>query len=234
MLIADEAIVPTHSARPGVYTISSLSTVINALFESGGPSKTGSMRTIQIKRQGKTVVTFDLYDFLLQGDKTRDLRLMPEDVIFIPPVGALVGIAGNVRTPAIFELTEETRLLDLIRMSGGLTVTQEGPKTEMFHIDLAKAAAGDLQHNVILRMNDYLLVRAVPNGICTGPFRLPAKSDTPEPTPSSWERRFRLLLNGPAVLPRGHTCAAPYLPARESGSSSSGRYWKWRNGLSGN
>jgi protein involved in polysaccharide export with SLBB domain len=79
------------------------------------------MRNIQIKRSGKTIVTFDLYDLLLQGDKTRDIRLMPEDVIFIPPVGPLAGIAGNVRTPAIYELKNETRLIDLIQMAGGLT-----------------------------------------------------------------------------------------------------------------
>ncbi|SNB47973.1 SLBB domain-containing protein [Geobacter sp. DSM 9736] len=107
--------------RPGAYTVSSLSTIINGLLEGGGPSRTGSMRNIQVKRNGQTVVTFDLYDFLLNGDKTRDIRLMPEDVIFIPPIGPLVGIAGNVKTPAIYELKGETRLLDLIRMAGGLT-----------------------------------------------------------------------------------------------------------------
>ena len=110
-----------NAKRPGVYTVSSLSTVINALFAGGGPSKTGSMRNIQVKRNGRTVVTFDLYDFLLQGDKTHDIRLMPEDVIFIPPVGAIAGIAGNVKTPAIYELKGETRLRDLIKMAGGIT-----------------------------------------------------------------------------------------------------------------
>jgi len=110
-----------NASSPGTYTVSSLSTLVNALFESGGPSKTGTMRDIQIKRQGQTVVHFDLYDFLLQGDKTKDIRLMPEDVIFIPPVGPLAGIAGNVRRPAIYELSGDTRLLDLITMAGGLT-----------------------------------------------------------------------------------------------------------------
>ncbi len=110
-----------NAERPGAYTISSLSTVINALFEGGGPSKTGSMRNILVKRNGKTIATFDLYDLLLTGDKTKDIRLMPEDVIFIPPVGPLAGIAGNVRTPAIYELKGETRLHDLVQMAGGLT-----------------------------------------------------------------------------------------------------------------
>ncbi|MDI6889354.1 MAG: SLBB domain-containing protein [Thermodesulfovibrionales bacterium] len=110
-----------NAERPGAYTVSSLSTLVNALFEAGGPSKTGTMREIQVKRNGKTIVHFDIYDFLLKGDKTKDIRLMPEDVIFIPHVGALVGIAGNVRNPAIYELKGELRLFDLIQMAGGLT-----------------------------------------------------------------------------------------------------------------
>lgn len=110
-----------NAKRPGAYTVSSLSTLINALFEAGGPSKTGTMRDIQVKRNGKTIVNFDMYDFLLKGDKTKDVRLIPEDVIFIPPVGPLVGIAGNIKNPAIYELKGETKLIDLIYMAGGLT-----------------------------------------------------------------------------------------------------------------
>jgi protein involved in polysaccharide export with SLBB domain len=96
-----------HAKAPGAYSVSSLSTLINALFEAGGPSKTGSMRDIQVKRNGKTIVHFDMYEFLLKGDKTKDIRLMPEDVIFIPPVGPLVAIAGSVKVPAIYELKDE-------------------------------------------------------------------------------------------------------------------------------
>ncbi|MDZ4383903.1 MAG: SLBB domain-containing protein, partial [Nitrospirota bacterium] len=104
--------------RPGSYTISSFSTIITALFAAGGPGKVGSMRNVQLKRNGQTVASLDLYDFLLKGDKT-DVRLLSEDVIFIPPVGPLVGIAGNVKVPAIYELKGETRLSDLISMAGG-------------------------------------------------------------------------------------------------------------------
>ena len=253
-----------NAARPGAYTVSSLSTLVNSLFEAGGPSKTGTMRNIDVKRNGKNVVQFDMYDFLLKGNKTKDVRLMPEDVIFIPPVGPLAGIAGNVRNPAIYELKGETRLLDLIGMAGGLTgmafrgrvqvqriennefrtifegdlidiektaeknfalkdgdlvkvfavvdhkntititgavanpgdfgvasgvtkvsdvialsggllyyassqmeitrvkVTQTGPRTERFVVDVFKAMEGDPAHNVLLEMNDYLFVRMVP------------------------------------------------------------------------
>jgi len=106
---------------PGVYNVSSLSTLVNALFAAGGPGKIGTMRDIQVKRSGKTIINFDMYDLLLKGDKTKDVRLMPEDVVFIPAIGSLIGIAGNVKNPAIYELRGETRLLDLIEMAGGLT-----------------------------------------------------------------------------------------------------------------
>jgi protein involved in polysaccharide export with SLBB domain len=109
-----------NAERPGAYTVSSLSTLVSALFEAGGPSKTGTMRDIQVKRNGRTIVHFDIYNFLLKGDKTKDIRLMPEDVIFIPPVGPLVGIAGKVKSPAIYELKGETKISDLISMADGL------------------------------------------------------------------------------------------------------------------
>jgi protein involved in polysaccharide export with SLBB domain len=108
------------AARPGAYTISALSTLINALFAAGGPSKVGTMRDIQLKRRGQTVVSLDLYDFLLRGDKSRDARLMPEDVIFIPAIGPLAGISGHVKTPAIYEMKDEKTAADLIDMAGGL------------------------------------------------------------------------------------------------------------------
>ncbi|MFQ5737353.1 MAG: SLBB domain-containing protein, partial [Thermodesulfobacteriota bacterium] len=106
--------------RPGSYTVSSLSTLVNALFLAGGPSKVGTMRDIQVKRNGKVVTRFDFYDFLLNGDKTKDVRLMPEDVIFIPPAGPLAAIYGNVRVPAIYELKGEVTVSGLIDMAGGL------------------------------------------------------------------------------------------------------------------
>ena len=116
-----------NAERPGSYTLSSFSSVINALFEAGGPGKTGTMRDIQVKRNGKAIVHFDLYDFLLKGDKTKDIRLLPEDVVFIPPVGVLVAITGSVNNPAIYELKDDTTIPQLIEMAGGLdTVAYTG------------------------------------------------------------------------------------------------------------
>lgn len=105
---------------PGSYTVSGLSTITNALFVSGGVKKIGSLRNIELKRAGKIVTTLDLYDLLLKGDTRADVRLMPGDVIFIPSVGATVGLAGQVRRPAIYELKDETTAADLLVLGGGL------------------------------------------------------------------------------------------------------------------
>src|SRR3989337_807377 len=106
--------------KPGSYTVSSLSTLVNALFAAGGPGKNGTMRDIQVKRNGVTVTHFDFYDFLLKGDKTKDIRLLPEDVIFIPPVGPLTAVIGYVNTPAISALKEEATVREVVDLAGGL------------------------------------------------------------------------------------------------------------------
>jgi len=105
---------------PGSYTVSGLSTITNALFFSGGVKKIGSLRNIELKRNGVTVQRLDLYDLLLKGDTRADVRLLPGDVIFIPPVGATVGVSGEVRRPAIYELKSETTAKELVALGGGL------------------------------------------------------------------------------------------------------------------
>jgi len=112
-----------NARRPGSYTVSSLSTLISALFATGGPDKNGSMRNIKLRRNGETVVSMDLYDFLLKGDKSKDVRLLPGDVIYIPPVGALVAVVGTVKKPAIYELKDGERVFDLVKLAGGFTNT---------------------------------------------------------------------------------------------------------------
>jgi protein involved in polysaccharide export with SLBB domain len=105
---------------PGAYTISSLSTMINALFASGGPTKNGSLRRILLTRQGRTVQTLDLYDLLLRGDKSQDQPLQPGDTIFVPVIGPVAGIAGNVKRPAIYEIKPGTPLRFLLEAAGGV------------------------------------------------------------------------------------------------------------------
>src|SRR5437762_3012882 len=121
--------------RPGSYTVSSLSTLVNTLFASGGPSKRGSMRRIQLKRNGKVVTNFDLYDLLANGDKSKDAQLLPGDVVYVPPVGRLVALAGSVNLPAIFELKDHDTLGDVIAFAGGLTTTAAGQRAIMERID---------------------------------------------------------------------------------------------------
>lgn len=100
---------------PGSYSVSSLSTLVSALFAAGGPSKSGSMRDIQVRRGGKVIVHFDMYDFLIRGDKSKDIRLQSEDVIFIPPIGPLAAI-GTPKTPE--EIETELRSLARLELEG--------------------------------------------------------------------------------------------------------------------
>jgi protein involved in polysaccharide export with SLBB domain len=108
-----------RAASPGSYTISSMSTLLNALIISGGPDRNGSLRDIRVTRANKTVMVFDAYDLLLKGDKSRDIRLMPDDVIFIPPAGPLVAVSGYVKAPGIYEFKGSITLKDVIEMAGG-------------------------------------------------------------------------------------------------------------------
>lgn len=110
-----------QARRPGVYTVSSLSTLADALFASGGPSVQGSLRAIELRRGGAVVTQFDLYDLLIRGDKTKDAKLLPGDVIFIPPVGPQVAVFGSVRNPAIYELRPQEALAGLLADAGGVS-----------------------------------------------------------------------------------------------------------------
>src|SRR5436190_4191728 len=124
-----------QAKRPGTYTVSSLSTLVTAVFAAGGPSSKGSMRNIQLKRGNQVVAEFDLYDLLLSGDKSRDAKLLPGDVIYIPPVGPLVAVTGSVNVPAVYELKQSTVLFDLIRWAGGLATTAAGQKATVERIE---------------------------------------------------------------------------------------------------
>ena len=121
--------------RPGSYTVSALSTITNALFVSGGIKKTGTLRNIQLKRNGRVVTSFDLYDLLLRGDTSRDDRLLPGDVLFIPPIGDTAGVGGEVKRSAIFELKDEETFDQLIALSGGFLPTSYLPATKVNRID---------------------------------------------------------------------------------------------------
>ena len=106
--------------QPGSYKVSSLSTITNALFVSGGVNKMGSVRDIQIRRGGKTHHTFDLYKLLLEGDTSQDIQLQQGDAIFIPLLNKKARVNGSFRRPHLFEILEKDTIQDLIYYAGGL------------------------------------------------------------------------------------------------------------------
>jgi polysaccharide biosynthesis/export protein len=121
--------------RPGSYTVSSLSTMTNALFVSGGIRPIGSLRNVQLKRNGRVVTRLDLYDLLLRGDTSADMRLQPGDVIFVPPIGQTAGVAGEVRRPAIYELSGEKGVGQLLEIAGGLLPTAVPRLSQLERLD---------------------------------------------------------------------------------------------------
>jgi len=106
---------------PGMYTVNALTNVTNALFAAGGPTRNGSLRNIQLRRNGTTISDIDFYDFLLAGDNKTGLRLAPGDVIFVPVARKVAAVAGNVRRSAFYELKGKTDLKDLLELAGGIT-----------------------------------------------------------------------------------------------------------------
>lgn len=124
--------------RPGTLTLNSLSTVTTALFNSGGVSNIGSLRNIEVKRNGKTVTTFDLYDLIVYGNTANDIRLQQGDVIFVPTVAKIVSIEGEVRRPAIYELTSNESFDDLLTLAGGLMPNADKKSIQVVRNDIIK------------------------------------------------------------------------------------------------
>ena len=161
-----------NAARPGAYTVSSFATLVNALLASGGPNANGSLRKIELKRNGKTITVFDMYAMLLQGDKSQDTRLEAGDVIYIPPVGPLVGLAGEVQTPGVYELNGATRVKDLLYIAGGLKAQTFRGRVQFFRIyehSYAGASEGNLDEieNDELRDGDVLRMYPIYNFAAT-------------------------------------------------------------------
>jgi polysaccharide export outer membrane protein len=168
-------VVAGEAERPGAYTVSSLSTITNALFATGGVKEIGSLRNIQLKRNGRTVVTLDLYDLLLAGDSRNDRRLQSGDVIFIPPVGNTASVTGQIRRPAIYELKGESTAADLLYLAGGLT-PEADPRTATLErigerrerivmaVDLTQPGG----RSTPLRTGDLLRLKSVPMEINNG------------------------------------------------------------------
>ncbi len=154
-----------NAARPGAYTVSSFATLVNALLASGGPNANGTLRKIELKRNGRTITVFDMYAMLLQGDKSQDARLEAGDVIYIPPVGPLVGLAGEVNTPGVYELNGATRVKDLLYIAGGLKAQTFRGRVQFYRVyehSYAGASEGSLEEIENDELKDGDILRMYP------------------------------------------------------------------------
>jgi protein involved in polysaccharide export with SLBB domain len=128
-----------QARRPGTYTVSSLSTLVTALFASGGPNANGSMRHVQVKRAGKVAAELDLYSFIAKGDKSADIKLRDGDTIYIPPAGGFVALTGKVNSPAVYELkTASDSVQSILDIAGGLPVVADPRRAFLERIDPGK------------------------------------------------------------------------------------------------
>jgi polysaccharide biosynthesis/export protein len=139
-----------EAEKPGSYTVGGLSTMTNALFVSGGVKTIGSLRNIELKRNGRLVAVLDLYDLLLHGDTSGDRQLMPGDVIFIPPIGVTATVYGAVRRPAIYELKKEKTAEQVVEIAGGLSPDADGKIAQLERIDSLQMRE---MHNIDLTSN---------------------------------------------------------------------------------
>jgi polysaccharide biosynthesis/export protein len=167
-----QILVVGQARRPGTYTVSSLSTLVTALFASGGPNSHGSMRHIQLKRQQKVVAEFDLYDLLSSGDKSKDSALLPGDVIYIPAMGKQVAVMGSVNLPGIYEITDNTSIRDQIAISGGLSTTADGTRVIVERID--NRSTRNVEE---MKLNDAGLTRKLQDGDMIRIFPISPKID---------------------------------------------------------
>jgi len=141
--------------KPGSYSLSSLTTVYGALFAAGGPTKLGTLRTIQVLRSGKVIKTIDLYEFLLKGDRSQDIKMQNEDTVFVPLIGPIAGVAGTVYRPAIYELKGQETIGDVIQTAGGIMPMALGGRLQLTRYE-------DNQRKVILDINLDAQQRGVP------------------------------------------------------------------------
>ncbi|GGF62775.1 SLBB domain-containing protein [Alteromonas lipolytica] len=121
-------------SRPGMYTVSGLSSLLNTLITTGGVKRTGSLRDIQVRRHNQVVARMDIYNVLLRGMDEDNIYLRQGDVIFVPPIGPTVSIAGEVHRPAIYELKAEQTVADIVALTGGLLPTADIAKSHIERI----------------------------------------------------------------------------------------------------
>ncbi len=136
-----EVFVVGQARRPGKHLVSSLSSLINALFETGGPNNNGTLRAIELRRGGQKIATVDMYAFLAQGDNSADVQLLAGDIIFIPPAGARAALLGTINAPAIYELRANETINQILNMSGGLPTLAAPQKAQLERVDANREIA---------------------------------------------------------------------------------------------
>ncbi|MDW8347742.1 MAG: SLBB domain-containing protein [Bacteroidia bacterium] len=181
--------------QPGAYTVSALSTAFNAIYASGGPNTIGSLRTIYIKRNGKTIDTLDVYQYLLNADFGKQIYLQHNDIIQVPIAKKVVELTGEVKRPLAYELKENEGLFELIQISGGFVHSAYKKNIQIKRIQNYKEILIDIDYdeklakkeNVTLFDGDIIEVRRVREGVMnsvqaigafnqTGFFELPPSS----------------------------------------------------------
>lgn len=158
--------------KPGTYSVNSLSTIISALYAAGGPSKTGSLRSIKLLRDNEIVSDLDLYEFFIGGNKKDDVRLKAGDTIVVPVIGKTVGVAGNIKRPAIYEIKGEKNIAQAIDLAGGIlpsgdmqsVIVERIMKDEQRVIKTFNLEAGeiDVNKNMGFELNDFDVVKVYP------------------------------------------------------------------------
>lgn len=148
--------------RPGAYELSSLAAASNAVYAACGSTKSGSLRQIRVMREGKLLTELDLYDLLVNGDRSGDRRLQAGDVIVVPPIASAVAISGAVRRSAIYELKPDTHLSDLLSLAGGLTAVADRQRCHIFRLDPSRG-------RIILDVDLGLLLRESGGGKSRSP-----------------------------------------------------------------
>jgi protein involved in polysaccharide export with SLBB domain len=141
-----EIFVVGQARHPGRQVVSSLSTLVNALFETGGPSSNGTMRAVELRRSGKIISRLDLYQFLAKGDKPADAPLLSGDVIFIPPAGPRVALLGAVNIPAVYELKTGESIADILSLSGGLPTLASPHRVQLDRVNSKEKIARSVQN----------------------------------------------------------------------------------------
>ena len=234
-----------EARQPGEYTVSALSTLVDALFSSGGPSAAGSMRHIELKRGSQTLTDFDLYTLLVRGDKSGDMQLQAGDVVYIRAAGPQIALLGSVRQPGIYELRGQERLADALDAAGGRTALAQNARisidriaggTKPIALELAADAAelGTLlDDGDIVRIDpivsDYRDTVTLRGSIANpGRFRWHAGMRLSELMPDRdslvtrgyWWRRTELGLPAPEFTATSDRTASPQASSRSQPASS--------------